>query len=139
LTPERPGDLIERTRQMYEMVIGQAPELTTDFATAFAALVEGTADIVVELPWDEDRGGEMVERHQIVLSALSDDQSRVLFYNPAAAHGRAPGTELGAGAHQGPPRRVEEDGLESMDLASLARYFAEGKAHALIPPPGMFE
>lgn len=136
---DRPGDLIERTRQMYQTVMGQSPELTTDFATAFGALVEGTADIVVELPWDEDQNGERVDRHQIVLHSLSEDQSRINFYNPAAEHGLAEGSELGTSPHQGPPRRVEEDGLQSMDLSALARFFAEGKAHALIPPPGMFE
>ena len=93
---------------------------------------------MVELPWDEDVGGERLERHQIVLHSLTDDQSRIRFYNPAAPHGLAAGTELGAEPHQGPPRRVDDEGLQSMELASLARFFAEGKARALIPPAGMF-
>lgn len=138
MTTERPGDLIERTRQMYQAVMGETPQLTSDFATAFGALVEGAADIVVELPWDEDVGGERLERHQIVLHSLTDDQSRIRFYNPAAPHGLAAGTELGAEPHQGPPRRVDDEGLQSMELASLARFFAEGRARALIPPAGMF-
>lgn len=138
MTTERPGDLIERTRQMYQAVMGETPQLTTDFATAFEALVEGAADIVVELPWDEDRQGERLERHQIVLHSMSNEQTRVCFYNPAAPHGLETGTELGTAPHQGPPRRVEGEGLQSMDLPLLARYFAEGKAQALIPPPGMF-
>lgn len=124
---------------MYQTVMGTTPELTTDFAVAFGALVEGTADIVVELPWSETLAGEPMERHQIVLHSLSDDQTRVLFYNPAAPHGLTVGTLLGSGPDEGPPRRVEDDGLQSMDLADLTRFFAEGKAHALIPPAGMFD
>lgn len=138
MTTERPGDLIERTQEMYQAVMGETPQLTSDFATAFDALVEGAADIVVELPWDEDVGDETLERHQIVLHSLSDDQSRIRFYNPAAPHGLPVGTELGTEPHQGPHRRVEDDGLQSMALANLARVFAEGKARALIPPAGMF-
>lgn len=139
MTAERPGDLIERTRKMYQLVLGQTPQLTTDFAIAFGALVEGTADIVVELPWQEVQGGETVERHQIVLHSLSDDQGRILFYNPAAPPGLTAGMELGLAPLQGPPRRVEEEGLQSMELSSMARFFAEGRAQAMIPPPGMFE
>ncbi|NDD27359.1 MAG: hypothetical protein EB084_03735 [Proteobacteria bacterium] len=139
MTSERPGDLIERTRQMYQTVLGASPELTDDFSAAFAALVDGSADIVVEIPWDERWGEEMLDRHQVVLHGLSDDQTRLTFYNPAAPHGLEAGTEIGGRPGEGPPRRVEAEGMQSMELSLMARWFAEGKAQALIPPAGMFE
>lgn len=120
---------------MYEDVMGQVPEITTDFAVTFGALVDGQADIVVELPWEETFDDGLVERHQIVLHGLSEDQSRVLFFNPTGRRNLPVGAELGQHPRQGPPRRVEEEDLQSMELAALARFFAEGRAHALIPPP----
>ncbi len=135
---QRPGDLIERTRKLYEVVMGQSPELTADFSLAFAALLEGLPDIVVELPWNETRPNEQLERHQIVLHSLGQNQERVLFYVPNASPDLVPGTEIGGQPGQGPARRVEADGLQSMALTDLARFFAEGRAHALIPPREMF-
>jgi hypothetical protein len=131
--PRRPGDIIGETQRLYRELFGQEAQLVNDFGMAFQALVEGVNDIVVELPWEEDQFGEKVSRHQIVLKQLLDDNTRVQFFNPAARNA-APGTELGNQPDEGPKRRVEATGVESMELSQLARYFAEGKAMALVPP-----
>ncbi|MBM3461989.1 MAG: hypothetical protein FJX76_07805 [Armatimonadetes bacterium] len=131
---ERAGDLISRTSVMYREVLGMEPTLVTDFAPAFQALVDGSGEIIVELPWKERRGQEIVERHQIVLRALTEENARVIFYNPAARREFDAGKDFGGTENEGPPRRAEGGGLESMELSALARHFAEGTAMALIPP-----
>lgn len=131
---ERPGDLIARTTKMYREVLGEEPRLVEDFGPALEALLGGVREVIVELPWQERRLGADVERHQIVLRELSEDNSRVVFYNPAARRDVAPGADLGSAEKEGPPRRAEASGLESMEVNALARFFAEGRALALIPP-----
>jgi hypothetical protein len=128
------GDLISRTQAMYRDMLGEEPIIANDFAPAFQALIEGVTEIIVELPWDETQGGVSVERHQIVLRRLDDDNTRVIFYNPAARRDVEPGQAIGGQAGQGPARRAESAGLESMPLTELVRSFAEGTAIALIPP-----
>lgn len=135
----RSGDLISRTRHIYREVMGEEPSLVEDFAPALQALVDGVTEVIVEIPWTETRGEESVERHQIVLRRLSEDGSRVVYYNPASRRDAAPGTSLGGGPQDGPPRRAEGEGMESMEVTALARWFGEGRAMALIPPPSFTE
>jgi hypothetical protein len=134
LSLHKPGDLISRTQAMYRDVLGEEPRIVSDFAPAFQALVDGVTEIIVELPWDETQGGVRVERHQIVLRRLDDDNARVIYYNPAARRDVEVGQSIGGKSGEGPFRRAETAGLESMPLTEIARTFAEGTAIALIPP-----
>jgi len=130
--PVRPGALLEATGRLFGHFMGASPTVIGDFAPAFELLLAGETEIPVELPWEETYNDTRYERKVIVLKKLNDAADRVIFFNPAARHDLPKGTPLGGGG-MGPQRRVEEGGLESMELDILVQYFVQGRAYALIP------
>jgi hypothetical protein len=128
----KPGELIEELRQALEVMDSRSFTVSSSLTDVMGALVGQDNRVPLELPWDEEVLGEKLTRHQVILVGLDDEGGRICFFNPAAAAGLRAGTHLG-GPGQGPPRRVEHDNVQSMDLAEFARFFAEGHAYALLP------
>lgn len=117
----QPNDLQEAQR-LYGALTNQPTRLTGSPHDVLAALRAGEENVLVELPWNEVRAGETHERHQLVLRRVEGE--RVYFINALKTPG-APGTELG-GPEQGPLRRIEEAGEESMPLANFVTLFVGG-------------
>jgi hypothetical protein len=134
--PERsqvkPGVLLEATGRLLAHFLGKNPTVLTDFAPAFELLLGGEAEIPVEMPWEETYNDVRYERRVIILKNLNEAADRVIFFNPASRHDLPPGTPLG-GEDMGPPRRIEEGGLESMELDVIVQFFIQGRAYALVP------
>ena len=126
----KPGELIEESRQLYEAATGRSARVSTSLEEVVGCLLGGGTRIPLEVPWDEERGSERVQRHQVVLLQVDLEAGRLHFFNPAATE-VPPGTDLG-GVGQGPSRRAERPGRESMELALLADFFARGEAFALL-------
>jgi hypothetical protein len=80
-------------------------------------LKTGPQDLLLILYWDAD-----MPEHQLVVHQLTPDQ-RVVFYNPYRAEEKPVGTELAD-----PPRRVEENGLESCSFDTFRDFFTQRKA-----------
>ena len=113
---------IEQAKRLYEAVMGRPTHLSASVDEVLAALERGEKQLLVEVPWGEVRDGETHERHQLILTRL--EAGRVYFVN--ALHATAPvGTTL-EGREQGPQRRVEGLGEESMELDRFKALFARG-------------
>lgn len=121
---------IQKTKMLYEALIGEAARLGATVDEVLAALGTGQHPIV-EVPWGERVRGEIVDHHQLVLTRLEDQ--RICFANSLPnAHDAAAGAELG-GAEQGPPRRMEASGEQSMSEEQFRQLMAQPGAEALLP------
>ncbi len=129
----KPGELIEEMKQALSFVTGEGYLVTSRLEEVIGRMAAGETDIPLELPWEEVHAGQRVTRHQVMLLALDAEAGRDSFFTSRADHERAPGTHLG-GPMDGPARRTEGGGVESMAFEDFARFFAEGHAYALLRP-----
>lgn len=124
MNPIQPNSL-EQAQALFGALTNEPTHLTTSAEEVLRHLQEGAKDVLVEVPWGEERNGELHARHQIILTRVA--AGRVHFIN-ALKSPLAPGTVL-HGAGKGPERRLEPDGEESMELGRFVALFqAGGKA-----------
>lgn len=120
-----PPNSIEQAQALFGALTNEPTHLTASTEEVLRRMQAGATDILVEVPWGEERDGELHERHQIILTHLA--AGRVCFINALKSH-QAPGTVI-QGAGKGPERRLEPNGEESMDLERfIALFKAGGKA-----------
>lgn len=94
----------------------------------------GSGDIIMDLPWNEKDGDEIIDRHKIILQGL--DGNHVVFFNPRGHRdGLEKGTVLG-GEDKGPVRTVERKGLESFELDRFREFFQDENTLCFYPDQG---
>lgn len=86
------------------------------------ALLGGRGPLVAKLPWRQQEGALAFDMHDLSLTAWED--GRVRFLN-SLPHDGATGLELG-GPGEGPMRRLEALGEESMDEKTFSALMALG-------------
>lgn len=119
---------IEQSALLYEALTNQPVAISSTFEEVLALLRAQQPDILVEVSWKERRDREYHDRHQLILTRLEGD--RIFFIN-ALKTTKPAGTMIG-GPEQGPLRRLEASGEESMETALFMTLFALG-GKALIP------
>lgn len=121
---------IEQTKVIYEAVLDTPTRLSHTADEVLDALTQDRHP-VVEIPWGERIGDELYEHHQIVLTRLQDE--RVYFANSLPnAQEVAAGAVLG-GPEQGPERRMEGSGEQSMTVVLFRELLSHPDSSALIP------
>lgn len=118
---------LKKTQLLIGAILGVDRMRSKNFKKVLKALSDGMTDIVVEVPWYEDGGF-----HQILLQHRQGD--RIYFINPA--HSKKP---VGASLKGKLPRRIEENGLESVLVSDLEDLFKSEGAGALLPRTGTAE
>lgn len=131
MTPQepKPTPTMEQAQRLYSALSAEPTRLARTVDEALKALTVPNATVLIELPWNEVRNGERHERHQVIATKVAGD--RIYFINALKTPAK-PGDVLG-GRDKGPLRRHEENGQESMDLASFKRLYAQGGQAMLIP------
>ncbi len=117
-----PPNSIEQAQALFGALTNEPTHLTDSADEVLMALNGGAKDVLVEVPWGEERAGELHERHQIILTRAA--AGRVFFIN-ALKSGQAPGTLI-QGTGKGPERRLEPTGEESMELERFVTLFKSG-------------
>jgi len=113
---------IEQAQALFGALTNEPTHLTNSAEEVLQKLQAGAKDVLVELPWGEERNGEVHARHQIILTHVSG--GRVYFIN-ALKSNLAPGTVI-QGTSKGPVRRVETNGEESMETERFVALFQQG-------------
>lgn len=109
---------------LHEAIFGKKLEETSDPDEIIDLLNGGKSDIIMGLYWDEDREEEYHEMHKIVLQKIEGD--RVIFYNPLRPpKGTQIGEVIGGGEGEGPKRKIEATGVESISLEDFIKFFDE--------------
>ncbi len=93
-------------------------------------LKEGKNDIIMSLKWDEKRGNDVHDYHNIVLQHIND-KGRIVFYNPMGHDPVKAGTII-KGEYMGPERLVEDTGMESFSQNDFLKCFEEREAVCFI-------
>ncbi|MGE0487982.1 MAG: hypothetical protein AB7S38_02075 [Vulcanimicrobiota bacterium] len=115
--------LIEELKALHEGVLGQPLVEEREPERVLARLRAGESDFPLALRWDD-------QPHSVVVESLRSE--RVFFFNPMQAEDVQPGTLLG-GTRDGPRRRSEEDGLESVAVEDFRALFSQRQAVCLVP------
>lgn len=123
-------DGIETTRRMYEAVSGLPTAMETRMQVVLFTVIDGRGPVAAELPWQEGPDGTVAGWRQVILTDVRD--KRVYFLNSVPS-GAPAGTQLG-GPGQGPVRRAEADGKESMDGRAFESLWSFG-GRAVIERP----
>ncbi|HEY9854292.1 MAG TPA: hypothetical protein V6D05_01055 [Stenomitos sp.] len=121
MNPIQPNS-IEQAQALFGALTNAPTHLTSSADEVLKTLQAGAKDVLVELPWGEERNGEVHARHQIILTHVS--AGRVHFIN-ALKSDLAPGTVI-QGTAKGPMRRVEPNGEESMETERFVALFQQG-------------
>lgn len=110
--------MIRQTQQLYAAVLGGNLETISEMAALLEAVAEGRSAVITFHQWGSQGA------HQLVVDSL-DESGRIHFFNPSADSSQVAGANLG-GADGTPPRRVEANGLQSLDSSTLGRLFKAG-------------
>lgn len=124
-------DGIINTKRIYEKLSGVKTYLEDRLDVPLCLLADGHGPIAAELPWQEGPDGTVAAWRQLTLSAVRD--GRVYFTNSVPSSAPV-GTQLG-GPGEGPARRVEAGGKESMEGQAFASLWSFGGRAMIEPPP----
>lgn len=114
---------MEHTKLLYEKIRDEKAMITSDFKLLITRLNDSEKGIIVEIPWKEDINGRFYEKNQIVLIKMHNH--RIYFSNPIPKQG-IDLAEVGGNPKEGPRRKIEFDGKESIDIDTFEILFADG-------------
>ena len=115
-------DSLEQAARLYTALTNEPMRISTSYDEIVKALQSGVKSVPVEIPWKERRGSDYHERHQVIVTHIAD--GRVYFIN-ALKTAKPPGTTVG-GVDQGPLRRLEPSGEESIETPMFLTLFMSG-------------
>jgi hypothetical protein len=119
-----------KLKALNESLLGEPLREVSDFGEVMEALEAGEKGIILLYPWDGRHDGEDYPMLPLVLMRKEGD--RIFFCHSLPRREAKAGSFLGGAPGFGPPRRAEDEGIESMDLDTFRKGFDEGAA-ALLP------
>lgn len=112
--------MVTQTQQLHLLTFGQALVAETDVEQVLDLLRQGQGDLICIVQWEPDI------YHSVVLKFWQ--RGRIYFYNPQRPVMSPAGSVV---VDEGPLRRAEEEGLESLTEEELRQWFAS--ACCLVP------
>jgi len=123
------SELIERTQKLIEGMSGVQTRISSDIKEILKAVAINPAGVPLEISWDaEDNNGDY--QKSIVVTAVKVTKEKVYFINPIKVVSQP--CIIEEKHKKGPARRIEKDGLESMELSYLLQLSKKSPIYGII-------
>lgn len=119
---------IEDAKAISDSFNNDTSHITSDLKEIIKSISKSTNGVIMEIPWNAEADGKYMDF--ITVLAVKATKERLYFINPVKVSLKP--CEIKESDKKGIPRRVEKDGLESVLLVDIIKYYRMNKISAVI-------
>jgi hypothetical protein len=122
------SEVIEKAKQISDEMLGTTSRISSDLKEIIISIHRNKTGVIIELPWECEVNGKYEK--SITVLATKVTKENIYFINPVKVSLRP--CYIKAEDKKGFPRRIEENGLESIAIIDLLKTSKSSPIYGII-------